>query len=96
MLATREAGDVADQAEERKKAKYVDLQSSHLFVPVTIETARAFGQEALTFLQLRVGAPSLGEDWRASVTPPAAAEDCRGHAAGQHSRSFGYHDCTHQ
>ena len=31
--------------------KYANLQSSHLFVPVAIETAGAFGQEALTFLQ---------------------------------------------
>ena len=39
--------------------------SRHLFVPVAIETARAFGQEALTFLQelgycLRV---QMGEPW---------------------------------
>ena len=34
----------ADQAEERKKVKYADLQSSHLFVPVAIETAGAFGK----------------------------------------------------
>ena len=52
MLATSEAGSVADQAEVRKKVKkYANLQSSHLFVPVAIETAGAFGQEALTFLQ---------------------------------------------
>ena len=51
MLATSEAGAVADQAEDRKKVKYADLQSSYLFVPVAIETAGAFGQEALTFLQ---------------------------------------------
>ena len=48
MLATSEAGAVADQAEVRKKVKYANLQSSHLFVPVVIETAGAFGQEALT------------------------------------------------
>ena len=51
MLATSEAGAIVDQAEDRKKVKYVNLQSSHLYVPVTIETAGAFGQEALTFLQ---------------------------------------------
>ena len=51
MLATSEAGAVADQAEDRQKVKYADLQSSHLFVPVAIETAVALGQEALTFLQ---------------------------------------------
>ena len=51
MLATSEAGAVADQAEDMKKVKYADLQPSHLFVPVAIEAARAFGQEALTFLQ---------------------------------------------
>ena len=47
-------------------------------------------------LPSRIGAPSLGEDWRASVAPLPAPEDCRGHAAGQHSRSFGYHNCIHQ
>ena len=50
MLATSEAGAVADQAEVRKM-KYANLQSSHLFVPVAIETAGVFGQEALAFLQ---------------------------------------------
>ena len=44
MLATSEAGVVADQAEDRKKVKYADLQSSHLFVPVAIETAGALGK----------------------------------------------------
>ena len=47
MLATSEAGAV----EDRKRVKYADLQSSHLFVPVAIETTGACGQEALTFFQ---------------------------------------------
>ena len=51
MLATSEAGAVADQAGDRKRVKYADLQSSHLFIPVAIETAGVFGQEALTFFQ---------------------------------------------
>ena len=51
MLATSEAGAVADQSEVRKKVKYANLQSCHPFVPVAIETAGAFGQESLTFLQ---------------------------------------------
>ena len=60
MLATSEAGAIADQA--GKKVKYADLQSSHLFVPVAIETAGAFGQEALLqelghHLRVKTGEP---------------------------------------
>ena len=51
MLATSEAGAIADLAEDMKRVKYADLKSSHLFVPVAIELAGVFGQEALTFLQ---------------------------------------------
>ena len=63
-LATSEAGAVANQAEDRKKVKYADLQASHHFVPVTIETSGVFGQMALSFirelglsLQARTGEP---------------------------------------
>ena len=51
MLATSESGAVADQSEDRKRVKCADLQSSHLFIPVAMETAGVFGQEALTFFQ---------------------------------------------
>ncbi len=48
--ATREAGAVAALAEERKKAKYLDLVRTHLFVAVVIETAGAMGSNnALDF-----------------------------------------------
>ena len=50
-LATSKAGAVAEQAEVRKGAKYADLQASHHFVPVAIETSGVFGQEALSFIQ---------------------------------------------
>ena len=38
QLAAREAGAVADQAEQRKMAKYIDLAATHHFVPVAIES----------------------------------------------------------
>ena len=49
LLATREAGAVAAQAEQRKRSKYAELEASHHFVPVAIETAGVCGPEALHF-----------------------------------------------
>ena len=49
-LATREAGAVAAQAEQRKHMKYAELKASHHFVPVAIETTGVCGPEALQFL----------------------------------------------
>ena len=60
-LATSEAGAIAEQAEVRKRAKYADLQASHHFVPVAIETSGVFGQEALSFIR------ELGHRLRDSV-----------------------------
>ena len=37
-LVTRGAGAVADQAEERNKAKYAELATTHHFVPLAVET----------------------------------------------------------
>ena len=44
MLAMSEAGAIANQAEDRKRAKYAELLVSHHFVPVAIETSGVFGQ----------------------------------------------------
>ena len=51
ILATSEAGAIANQAEEKKRAKYAELLVSHHFVPVAIETSRVFGQVALSFIR---------------------------------------------
>ena len=51
MLATREAGAVAAHAEQRKQLKYAELEASHHFVPVAIETTGVCGPEALQFLR---------------------------------------------
>ena len=48
-LAAREAGAVADKEEERKKAKYAELATTHLFIPLAVETTRVFGSEAWAF-----------------------------------------------
>ena len=37
-LAMREAGAVANLAEQKKRAKYSHLVASHHFVPIAIET----------------------------------------------------------
>ncbi len=50
-LAVREAGAVAADAEHRKTRKYSHLVSSHVFVPVAIETLGAFGGEARSFFR---------------------------------------------
>ena len=49
--ATSEVGAVATSAEEKKKMKYADLNCSHTFTPVTIETFGVFGSESMTFLK---------------------------------------------
>ena len=51
ILAVREAGAVADDAEPRKRVKYTHLESTHYFIPVAIETLGAMGQEARSFLR---------------------------------------------
>ena len=45
VLAAREAGAVADDAEHCKRVKYTHLESTHYFIPVAIETLGAMGQE---------------------------------------------------
>ena len=51
VLPARGAGAVADEAEHHKKLKYSNLDSTHLFTPVAIETLGAMGKEALSFLK---------------------------------------------
>ena len=46
-LAARGAGAVAALAEERRKAKYLDLARTHHFVAVVVEMAGAMGSDAL-------------------------------------------------
>ena len=48
--STREAGTVAALAEERKCIKYSQLDSSHHFEPVAIETTGVIGERSRKFL----------------------------------------------
>ena len=48
--STREAGAVAALAEERKRMKYCQLDSSHQFEPVAIETTGVIGEQSKKFL----------------------------------------------
>ena len=41
---------LATQAEERKRAKYHQLASNHIFMPVAIETSGVFGSAARDFM----------------------------------------------
>ena len=50
-LATREAGAVAAQAEERKSLNFCSLVSSHTFVPVAIETSGTLGPRTRVILR---------------------------------------------
>ena len=49
VLASRDPGLVAKQAEQQKKARYVDLMTTYHFVPIGIETTDVFGPKALSF-----------------------------------------------
>ena len=49
--ATREAGAVAALTEERKRLKYSQLDSSHQFEPVAIETTGVIGECSRKFLE---------------------------------------------
>lgn len=49
--ATSEAGAVAALAEDRKKDKYSNLDSSHIFTPVAVETLGVFGPLTYSFLR---------------------------------------------
>ena len=48
-LATRGAGAVADQAEERKKAKCAEPATTDHFVLLAVQTTGVFGSEAQMF-----------------------------------------------
>ena len=50
-LATREAAAVAAEMERRKREKYPDLDLSHFFVPIAVETLGAIGPEAGHFFR---------------------------------------------
>ena len=50
-LASRGAGAVADQAEERKRTKYAELTTTHHFVSLAVETTGVFGSEAQRFFR---------------------------------------------
>ena len=49
--ATSEVGAVAALAESRKRAKYCNMDPSHFFQPVAVETLGTFGPETFTFLK---------------------------------------------
>jgi len=44
------AGLVADQAEDRKTAKYADLRAQYVFHPVSVENLGPFSSSTLDFL----------------------------------------------
>ena len=46
-----EAGLVAAQAEEREQSKYLHFATSHIFIPVVIETGNVFGPEVKNFIR---------------------------------------------
>ena len=50
-LVVHSAGGIAAKAEDLKGAKYADLLSSHIFVPVAIETTGVFGPRTLSFVK---------------------------------------------
>ena len=67
-VATRGAGAVAAQAEQRKRLKYAELEAIHHFVPVAIETSGVCGPEALQFLH------ELGHRLKAETREPRSLQ----------------------
>ena len=64
VLASTEAGAVANEAKNRKKLKYSHLESTHAFVPVVVETLGTLGREApfLREVACRIKT-STGDPW---------------------------------
>ena len=80
----REAGAVAALAEERKKAKYLDLARTHHFVAVVVETAGGMGSDALDFfadIGSRVKAATNEAQSRAFILQQVSVALQRGNAA---------------
>ena len=50
-LSCFSAGLVANHAESRKKDVYRELEPSHIFIPIGLETTSVFSNEALAFFQ---------------------------------------------
>ena len=67
-VATRDAGAVAAQAEQRKRLKYVELEASHHFIPVAIEISGVCGPDALQFLY------KLGHRLKAETREPRSLQ----------------------
>ena len=80
-LAIREAGAVAASAEQRKRTKYLHLETTQHFVPAAVETLGPIGEEGRAFLK------ELGRSIAATCFEPLisvpATESCSGHPAGQ-------------
>jgi len=45
--ATTQAGSAANSAAKSKTAKYVDITATHVFMPIAIETAGFWNQQAI-------------------------------------------------
>ena len=50
-VAVSGAGLVANHVESRKKDLYRELEPTHIFIPIGLETNGVFGNEALAFFQ---------------------------------------------
>ena len=50
-IAATGAGLVADQAADRKTAKYADLRAQYVFQPVSVENPGPFSSSTLDFLR---------------------------------------------
>ena len=51
QLASRQAGAVVANAEQRKKNKYAHLEATHHFVPIAIETLGVVGEEGSVYFK---------------------------------------------
>ena len=50
-IAVREPGTVAAAAKHRKRSKYCNLDATHHFVPIAVETLGVLGQDVRSFFR---------------------------------------------
>ena len=83
-MAVREAGEVAEDVEYRKKRKYSHLVATHCFTAVAVETLGVFGQDAHAFFRevaRRVRSPTDDSQARQYLVQRVSVAIQRGNAA---------------
>ena len=88
-LVARGPGAVADQAEERKKAMYTELATTHLFIPLAVETTGVLDQRLGHFSESSAAESSMRQasPWPTNIFCSELQWPCTG---GERSCSAGH------